>query len=153
MSKLSYYLPNETLITLFYALIHSHILYGLPVRASTFDTYLNNLKKLQNRAIRIITKSKIKDRITSQHAHLGILKPNDLYNFEIAKFMYQFVHDMLSLQFNHYFTYAHDRHSHITRNSTFKALTIKRFSTNRNQNSIKYKRSTIWYSIPIISYY
>ena len=31
MSKLSYYLPTETLITLYYALIHSHILYGLPV--------------------------------------------------------------------------------------------------------------------------
>ena len=31
MSKLNYYLPTETLITLYYALIHFHILYGLPV--------------------------------------------------------------------------------------------------------------------------
>ena len=86
MSKLSYYLPTKTLITLYYALIHSHILYGLPVRASTFNTYLNKIRKLQNRAIRIFTKSKIKDRITSQHVYLGILKLNDLFNFEIAKF-------------------------------------------------------------------
>ena len=40
MPKLSYYLPTETLFTLYYALIHSHILYGLPVWASTFNTYL-----------------------------------------------------------------------------------------------------------------
>ena len=148
MSKLSYYLPTETLITLYYALIHSHIFYGLPVWASTFNTYLNKLRKLQNRAMRIITKSKIKDRITPQYVHLGILKLNDLYNFEIAKFLYQYVHDMLPLQFNHYFTYMHDAHSHTTRNSTSKALAIKRFSTNRGQNSIKYKGATIWNSIP-----
>ena len=145
-SKLSYYLPTETLITLYYALIYFHILYGLPVWASTFNTYLHKLKKLQTRAIRIITKSKIKDRITPQYVHLGILKLNDLYNFEIAKFMYQHVHDnddMLPLQFYHYFTYMHDSHSHTTRNSTLKALTIKRFSTNCSQNSTKYKGATI----------
>ena len=38
MSKLSYHLPTKTLTTLYYALIHSHILFGLPVWASTFDT-------------------------------------------------------------------------------------------------------------------
>ena len=148
MSKLSYYLPTETLITLYYALIHSHILYGLPVWASIFNTYLNNVRKLQNRAMRIIIKSKIKGRINPQYVHFGILKLNDLYNFEIAKFMYQYVHDMLPLQFNHYFTYMHDAHSHTTRNSTSKTLAIKRFSTNRGQNSIKYKGATIWNSIP-----
>ena len=148
MSKLSHYLPTETLITLYYALIHSHILFGRPVWPSTFNTYLNKLRKLQNRAIRIITKSKIKIRITPQYVHLGILTLNDLYNFEIAKFMYQYVHDMLPLRFNYYFTYMHDAHSHTTRNSTSKALAIKRFSTNRGQNSIKYKGPTIWNSIP-----
>ena len=45
MSKLSYYLPTETLITLYYALIHSHILYGLPVWASTFNL-LKQIKKI-----------------------------------------------------------------------------------------------------------
>ena len=79
----------------------------------------------------MITNSKIKNRITPLYVHLGIFKLNGLYNFEIAKFMYQYVHDMLPLQFNHYCTYMHDAHSHTTRNSTFKALTVKRFSTNR----------------------
>ena len=102
MSKLNYYLSTEALITLYYALIRSHILYGLPVWASNFDNCLNKLRKLQNRTIRIVTKSKIKDRITPQYVHLGILKLNNLYNFEIAKFMYQHVHDKLLLQFNHY---------------------------------------------------
>ena len=58
--------------------------------------------------------------------------------------MYQYVHDMLPLQFNHYFTCMHDTRLHTTRNSTLKALTIERFSTNRGQNFIKYKGATIW---------
>ena len=64
MIKLRLYLPIETLTTLYYALVHSHILYGLPVWAATYNTYLNKLRKLQNKAIRTITKSNIKNRIT-----------------------------------------------------------------------------------------
>ena len=46
IAKLSYYLPHNTLITLYYTLIQSHLLYALPVWASTYKTYLLKLKKL-----------------------------------------------------------------------------------------------------------
>ena len=147
MIKLRPYLPKETLTILYYALVHSHILYGLPVWAATY-TYLNKLRKLQNKAIRTITKSNIKNRITPQYRHLGILKLNDLYIYEIAKFMCQYVHNMLPSQFNNYFSFTHNIHSHETRNSTSKAMTLTCYSTNRNQNSIKYKGVKIWNSIP-----
>ena len=68
--------------------------------------------------------------------------------FEIAKFMYQYVHNRLPSQFNHYFLYTHNIHSHETCNSTSKAMTLTRYSTNRNQNSIKYKGVKICNSIP-----
>ena len=76
--KLRSYLPTETLTILYYALVHSHILYGLPVWAATYYTYLNKLRKFQNKAIRTITKSNIKNRVTPQYRHLSILKLNDL---------------------------------------------------------------------------
>ena len=148
MIKLRPHFPTETLTTLYYAFVHSHILYELPVWAATYDTNLNKLRKLQNKAIRTITKSNIKNRITPQYRHLGILKLNDLYTYEIAKFMYQYVHNMLPSQFNNYFSFTHNIHSHETRNSTSKAMTLTRYSTNRNQNSIKYKEVKIGNSIP-----
>ena len=43
--------------TLYYLLIHSHFNYGLVVWRSTYPTYLNKLKLLQNKAIRIVTSS------------------------------------------------------------------------------------------------
>ena len=150
MIKLRPYLPTETSTTLYYALVHSHILYGQPVWAATYDTYLNKLRKLQNKAIRTITKSNIRNRIIPQYRHLAILKLNNLciYVRKIAEFMHQYVHNMLPSKFNNYFSFTHNIHSHETRNSTSKTMTLARYSTNRNQNSIKYKGVKIWNSIP-----
>ena len=52
--KLKFVLPSKSLVTLYYSVIHSHLLYGLMVRGSTFPTYLNRLATLQNEAIRVI---------------------------------------------------------------------------------------------------
>ena len=67
IAKLSYYLQHNTLITLYYTLIQSHLLYALPVWASTYKTYLLKLKKLQNKALRIISKCPIRSSITPQY--------------------------------------------------------------------------------------
>jgi len=59
IAKLHYYLPNKTLITLYYSLVHLHLLYALPVWAyldKTYKTYLDKLRKLQNKAIHIVSK-------------------------------------------------------------------------------------------------
>ena len=56
MAKLSYYLPPNALLTLYHSLVHVHLIYALPVWATTFPTYLIKLKRIQNKAIRIIAK-------------------------------------------------------------------------------------------------
>ena len=43
IAKLSYYLPHDILLTLYYSLVHSHFLYALPVGAFTHKTYLTKL--------------------------------------------------------------------------------------------------------------
>ena len=67
MAKLSCHLPPNALLTLYHSLAHVHMIYELPVWGTTFPTYLIKLKKLQNKAIRIITKSSSKDRIAQHH--------------------------------------------------------------------------------------
>ena len=39
ISRLRYFLPSSTLINLYYSLIRFHLLYGLPVWASTYKTH------------------------------------------------------------------------------------------------------------------
>ena len=57
LNKLKYFLPSLALLKLYYALIHSHFNYGLAVWGSTYPTYLNKLKLLQNKAICIVASS------------------------------------------------------------------------------------------------
>ena len=95
MYKLSYYLPSNTLLLLYYSLIHTQLMYVLPIWASTFPTYLNTLKRLQNKALRIITKSSLRESMTPHYFKLQILKLEDLYKLEVAKFMHQFSQNKL----------------------------------------------------------
>ena len=99
--KLSYYLPCNTLIILYYSLLHTHLHYALPLWGATYKSCLIKFKMLQNKALRIIFKTKIRGRITPQNYKFEILKLEDLYNFEIAKLMYQFTHSKLPLNFKH----------------------------------------------------
>ena len=52
IAKLRYYLPSHTLLNLYFALVHSNLLYGLLVWGSTYKSYLTKLKKLQNKALK-----------------------------------------------------------------------------------------------------
>ena len=91
-AKLSYYLPHNTLLTLYYSLVHSHFLHTLPAWASTHKTHLAKLQKLQNKAVRIISKTRIRDSISQQYYKFKVLKIEDLFTFETAKIMHQFTH-------------------------------------------------------------
>jgi hypothetical protein len=51
-------LPLSSLKTLFYALVHPHLLYCLPIFACTCQTNLTKLQKAQKKSIHIITRSK-----------------------------------------------------------------------------------------------
>ena len=57
LSKVRYLSPIPTLLLLYYALIHPHLIFALPLWGSTFPTYLIKLQCLQNRAVRINTNS------------------------------------------------------------------------------------------------
>ena len=51
ISKIKPFLPAKTLISFYYSLLHPHLLYGIVIWTSTFDTYKPRLHALQDRAI------------------------------------------------------------------------------------------------------
>ena len=100
IARVRYYLSSHTLLNLYFALVHSHLLYGLLVWASASKTYLTKLKKIQNKAIKIITNTCPCERVTPRYYKLKILKLNDLYQFELTKLMYEFIHNKLPSHFS-----------------------------------------------------
>ena len=92
IAKLRNHLPNNTLLTLYYSLVHSHFLYALPVWASTHKTYLTKLQRLLNKALRIISKIRIRDSISQQYYEFKVLKIEDLFTFKIVEIIHKFTH-------------------------------------------------------------
>ena len=105
MAKLIYHLPPNAFVTLYHSFVHVCLIYALPLWAKIFPTYLIKLKRLQNKAVRITTKTSSKDRISQHYCRLKILKLDDLYKFEVAGLMHQFTHKKTPDIFSQFFTY------------------------------------------------
>ena len=60
----------ETMLTLNYSLVHTYLLYAISLWGSTYPTHLTKLKRLHNKALRIISKTPIKTRITPKYINL-----------------------------------------------------------------------------------
>ena len=57
LSKLKYFLPQDALLKLYHALIHSHLNHGVSTWGNTYPSYRLKLNRLQNKAMRIVTYS------------------------------------------------------------------------------------------------
>ena len=133
---------------MYYSHVHTHLHYALPLWGATYKSYLIMSKRLQNKFLRIISKTKIRGRITPQHYKYEILKLEDLYNCEIAKLMYQFTHSKLPLNFKHYYVYSSHVLSYSTRHTSSNDIFLPRFMSSKTQHSIKYIGAKIWNNIP-----
>ena len=60
LSKPRYLFPSSALLLLYYSLIHPHLLFSLPLWGNANQSNLNRLQRLQNKAIRIISDSKLR---------------------------------------------------------------------------------------------
>ena len=133
---------------LYYALVHPHLTYGILIWGSTCKSHLNTLQLPQNKAMRAISKQRSSDRITPIYRRLKVLKINDLYKLETAKFMHQFSDKLLPASFEKYFTRTTFVHCHSTRTSERNDYFLPHFSTSRLQHSIRFSGVKIWNSNP-----
>ena len=103
LAKLKPYLNSKALLSLYYAIFHSHLQYGLITWSSTFKTFLEKVSILQNKAVKIIGGGNYHDRATPFYSKLRILKLVDMVFLKKALFMFKFKMKMLPDQFSNYF--------------------------------------------------
>ena len=123
LTKLRHLFPSSALL-LYYALIHPHLSFGLPIWGSTYPTYIQKLQRLQNKAIRIIFNASRKHTLTPLYKKYGVLKLDDLFNYEMAKIMYQFFKQTLPSHLNCIFDPLSTVHERCTRSKTKQNLYI-----------------------------
>ena len=148
-SKLHYYLDNKTLIQMYHALFNSHLQYGILCWGSTTATNLYRLQVLQNRAVRNMMRAPRYFRLDNHYLNLRILKTDDLYSLEVAKFMHCHRNHCLPDCFSSFFHERRTHPSHNLRSSNNFMYDIIRCRTARGQRSIRYQGLKIWNEIPI----
>ena len=114
---------------------------------STYSTYFNKLQTIQNKAIMAISDYGWRVRVTPLYYEHKILKVNDIYKIESAKFMHKYVNKKLLDYFQNYFNKVSGNHGYSTKAARNDDLTIPFFWTNRYQKSFKYQGSKLWNSL------
>lgn len=126
--QVKYYLPLSSLRTLYFALIHPHLMYGIIAWGNAKQTHIKRTQILQKRALRYITQSQYNDHTDPLFKTTKILKLSDLYKQQIALFMYDSYCNRLPKSFQD--TYPlHcniNRHSYSTRHTNLFATPTPR---------------------------
>lgn len=149
LAKLKHVLPKKALTTLYFTMVHPHLLYGISIWGGTFKTYQNKLNTLQNKAVKIVTGANYYDHATPSYIDLNLLKLPDLYQHEIAKLMFRQTNNNFPLTFSNFFIKTTEVHYKTTRLALNKtSLRIPRYKTAKLQRSFKYQGVKIWNSIP-----
>ena len=97
-------LPTTILKTMYYSKVHPYLTYGLLLWGSTYKRHINKIEIVQKRAIRSVAKVKYNEQTLQLFISLSILKLKDLFNLQMAVFMYEYNMDILPLSLRQCFT-------------------------------------------------
>jgi hypothetical protein len=111
--KVKNMLPQNAMKTLYYSMIHPHLLYCLNIYSGTTAKNLEKIVKKQKQAIRCITSSTYSAHTAPLFANLGILPLDLMIKFEKAKFMHKYVNKTLPSSFDN--TWIQNHHLHENR--------------------------------------
>ena len=98
--------------TLYYSLVYSYLYYCTIAWGSIYPSNLNRLVLLQKRVIRIINKDTHTDLI---FRYLKLLGLDQIYLYQLGKFMYLYSSGSLPEYFHTYFPMTNEVHSYNTR--------------------------------------
>ena len=175
LAKLKGHMNRKLLLIIYYCLVFSHLSYGVEAWGSACDSYLSVLKVIQNKAVRIISGKQyfqIYGEIpgplpssTPLYKELNVLKFDDIFRINIAKFIFQTLCELTPVVFENWFIYTHMVHSHATKSSTsivcehyFDVGTVQQTYTlyvnkgnleNYGKKLIKVSGPLIWNEIPM----
>jgi len=85
--KVKNYLPKKVLVQLYHSLFHHHLKYCNTIWSSTYETFLNTIRSLQNRVIRTIAGLERQQSCMVAYKQFNILKFDELVKIKIGHFV------------------------------------------------------------------
>ena len=136
MYKLSQYLPSQTILNLYYALVHSYLMYCNTIWGGTYATHLKPLVTLQKKCLRIIHKTTYRAHTMPLFIESKILKIEDIHTYSLLTFIYKNL-DLFSPNI--------PSHTYQTRNRSL-VPTYQRLSI--CQRSVYFSAVKLWSELP-----
>ena len=138
--------PQKVLLRIYDSIGAHYLRYGVASWGSAKNTALDKLKILQNKIIRYLTRSSRFTNVENHYKKLNILKLDDLYYLEVAKFIHRGVNNMLPLTFDEFFRPID--HQHNTRTKSNCIFSLPKVRTDFGKQSIKFSAIKIWSDLP-----
>lgn len=135
---------SQTLLTLYYAFVHSHLNYCISSWGSTYHTHIAPLITLQKQALRIITFSHRQAESFPLFCQLGVLPLYQLYRYSIGIFFFNIFYDHIAVDiFSERITF----NSNSTRFASRRNLLLPCIHTNYGKHTIQFSAITLWNSL------
>ena len=108
-------LPSSTKLLIYFANVHSHLIYALSVWGPMLKLgELNKIRKQQNKSVRLIFNVSNRTRLSEYYRKGNMLVVQDLIKLSLLKISYKFINGTLPLRIANLFDIAN--HDYNTRN-------------------------------------
>ena len=138
-------LSERNLKTLYYSLVHAHLLYGIQLWGNAYHKYIGKLDIAQRKTIRAVGNARYNEASSPIFKRLNILKLKDLYDLHVKLFLFKFVNVLLPISLLRVYKYHGDEHEHNTRHSTHPRCPI--VNTEIMHRSFLYTGPNLWMSL------
>ena len=149
LSKLRHYVDLDTLKNVFYALVHSHLRYGVVVWGNAAENDIKPLHSLLNRVVRIMTFAPFGIGTQPIFEYLKILNLTQIFSLETGKFIYKSKNGKLPITtIANHFERASSEHGHNLRSRNNQPLiTPFVLLSSFKKKSIFFRGSNLWDNI------
>ena len=143
--KLRSFCSRDTLLSVYYSLFYSHLIYGCPVWSLTTKANLYTINVLQKKSIRIINFSGYNCHTNDLFISNDLLKFDDIIKIERLKIVFDYIHQNLPTDLNNLFDLNVNINSHKTRNVASDGLFIPLIRTvSFGSKSLRYSAAVQW---------
>ena len=145
LSKLRHFAPKQTLVSVYYSIFYTHLLYGCPVWSLTKKENLDTIAILQKKCMRIIHFAPFNSHTNHMYFDNKLLKFDDIICVEQLKLVFDFKNKKLPIELLDLFKLNSDIISHITRNVSKGGIFIPQVkTTNFGIKSLRCSAAVLW---------
>ena len=152
LSKIRHSVDIDTLKTVYYAIVHSYLRYGIIAWGNASENILKPLHSLLNRVVRIMTFAPFRIDTKPIFDFLKILNVDQLFEFETGKYVYKSKNNLLpSKSIANHFVRNSAQHRYNLRNRNNRPLVTPLVLLSSFKKRSVYIRGTdLWNDIPIL---